>query len=182
MSTWTKEEVPEMIGQWKAAYKAASLGKSYTINNPALVRQDESIILAQLDALNNELVSQVLATSFSVFIAIESPSVTPMMNQGVSDEENDRYAQIEPGRVYYGDPDQKPYIPESNRPDSNFANFVEIILRAMAASRGIQTPPKITPKQITAQCARLLMRPGNYTDFTANCLPEITAGRSGRWL
>lgn len=55
MNIWTREELLEMIGQWKAAYKAVSLGKSYTIAGRTLVRQDASIIRAQLEALKRDL-------------------------------------------------------------------------------------------------------------------------------
>lgn len=90
------------------------------------------------DALNNELMSQAIAASFSVFIETESPSVKPYMGETEdSEEEDERYERFEPGRVYYGNKGQKPQMLESSRPGSNFASFVEIILRAMAASQGI---------------------------------------------
>ena len=44
---------------------------------------------------------------------------------------------IAPGTVTFGNPNEKPYILESKRPSANFAAFVEIILRAAAASMGI---------------------------------------------
>jgi len=90
------------------------------------------------DALNNELMSQAIAASFSVFIATETPSVRPYTENGEeTEEEGERYERFDPGRVYYGSQGQKPQMLESNRPGSNFAAFVEIILRAMAASQGI---------------------------------------------
>lgn len=87
------------------------------------------------DALNYELFAQVMAASFPVFIGTETPSHVPLDME--TDSEGQRFHEIQPGRVYYGEPDQKPTALESKRPSANFAAFVEIILRAMAASQGI---------------------------------------------
>lgn len=41
MSTiWTREELLGLIACWKAAYKAASTGKSYTVQGRTLTRYD----------------------------------------------------------------------------------------------------------------------------------------------
>ncbi len=88
------------------------------------------------DALNYELFSQVIAASFPVFIATET-SQMPLSQDGADDEDGERYHEVKPGSVYYGGLNQKPYALESKRPGTNFAPFVEIILRAMAASQGI---------------------------------------------
>lgn len=89
------------------------------------------------DALNYELFAQVIAASFPVFIGTESGQI-PLGQEGMDEAEpGERYHEVKPGRVYYGDMNQKPYPLESKRPSSNFAAFVEIILRAMAASQGI---------------------------------------------
>ncbi len=55
MKIWTREELLALIAKWKAAYLAVSSGKSYTIDGRTLVRQDASIIRAQLDSLKREL-------------------------------------------------------------------------------------------------------------------------------
>lgn len=89
------------------------------------------------DALNYELFAQVIAASFPVFIATESGQM-PLAQDGADEAEpGERYHEVKPGRVYYGDVNQRPYPLESKRPSSNFTSFVEIILRAMAASQGI---------------------------------------------
>lgn len=90
------------------------------------------------DALNYELFAQVIAASFPVFIATESADHLPLDTD--ADEaapESERYHEIRPGQVYYGETNQRPYPLESRRPSANFSSFVEIILRAMAASQGI---------------------------------------------
>lgn len=87
------------------------------------------------DALNYELFAQVMAASFPVFISTETPSHVPMDTE--SGEDGERFHEIRPGHVYYGEDNQKPTPLESKRPSANFASFVEIILRAMAASQGI---------------------------------------------
>lgn len=55
MSIWTREELLTLIAKWKAAYLAVASGKSYTIDNRTLTRQDASVIRAQLEALSREL-------------------------------------------------------------------------------------------------------------------------------
>ena len=89
-------------------------------------------------ALNYELFAQVIAATFPVFIATESGQ-PPLPQAGDEDESEgaERYHEVRPGGVYYGDLNQKPYPLESKRPSANFTSFVEIILRAMAASQGI---------------------------------------------
>ena len=92
------------------------------------------------ETLNNELLSQAIAASFSIFIATEDSSIAPAVGpqREISDGEIvEKFERIDASRVYYGDRNQKPEILESKRPSANFASFVEIILRAMAASQGI---------------------------------------------
>lgn len=54
-SIWSRAELLELIAKWKAAYKAATTGKSYSIGNRSLTRQDLSEINRQLDRLAAEL-------------------------------------------------------------------------------------------------------------------------------
>lgn len=88
------------------------------------------------DALNYELLSQVINASMSVFIATEN-NMMPVTAEFTNNETGEKVHQVSPGSVLYGDIGQKPYVLENNRPSANFAVFVELILRAMAASQGI---------------------------------------------
>ncbi|MDR2946710.1 MAG: hypothetical protein LBV79_08200 [Candidatus Adiutrix sp.] len=54
-SIWTKAELTAAIAEWKAAYRAASSGRSYTIEGRTLTRYDLDDIRAQLDYLSKEL-------------------------------------------------------------------------------------------------------------------------------
>lgn len=56
-SIWTRRELLEMIADWKAAYRAASTGKSYAIGSRTLTRYDLSEIRKQLEWLESELAS-----------------------------------------------------------------------------------------------------------------------------
>lgn len=56
-SIWTKSELIEQLDAWKAAYKAASTGKSYTIQGRSLTRYDLKEIRDQLAYLQGELAS-----------------------------------------------------------------------------------------------------------------------------
>ena len=56
MSTiWTREELLGLIACWKAAYKAASTGTSYTVQGRTLTRYDLPEIRQQLVYLQGEL-------------------------------------------------------------------------------------------------------------------------------
>jgi hypothetical protein len=54
-AVWTRAELLELVAAWKAAYKAASTGKSYTIQGRTLTRYDLAEIRAQLTFLENRL-------------------------------------------------------------------------------------------------------------------------------
>lgn len=86
------------------------------------------------DALQYELFAQVMAASFPVFIATETGQA-PLGAEETP--QGERYHEIRAGNVYYGEANEKPIPLESKRPSANFASFVEIILRAIAASEGI---------------------------------------------
>ncbi len=55
MTLWTRSELLSLVDLWKAAYKAASTGKSYTIAGRSLTRQDLPEIQKQLAYLETEL-------------------------------------------------------------------------------------------------------------------------------
>jgi len=52
---WTRAELLELLALWKAAYKAASTGKSYQIQGRTLTRYDLPDIREQLHFLEEEL-------------------------------------------------------------------------------------------------------------------------------
>lgn len=55
MSIWIREELLSLLADWKAAYRAASTGKSYTIGTCSLTRYDLPEIRRQLAYLEGEL-------------------------------------------------------------------------------------------------------------------------------
>lgn len=57
MFAWTREELLSLLADWKAAYKAASTGKSYTIGSRTLTRYDLAEIRDQIDWISSELVA-----------------------------------------------------------------------------------------------------------------------------
>lgn len=94
------------------------------------------------DVLHFELFAQVIAASFPVFIATEEGQLPGGVQEafGARDRQDEppQYLQkIEEGQIWYGEPNQKPYVLESKRPSANFATFVEIVQRGMAAAQGI---------------------------------------------
>lgn len=55
MNIWTRDELLTLLADWKAAYRAASTGKSYAIGTRTLTRYDLPVIREQLVYLEREL-------------------------------------------------------------------------------------------------------------------------------
>lgn len=97
------------------------------------------------DAIDHELLAQVLAASFPVFIGLEGgrsglpPEVLEQYNLARPEDPAGKryYQEYDAGTMLYGNEGEKPTILESKRPSQNFMGFVELILRAVGASLGI---------------------------------------------
>lgn len=93
------------------------------------------------DAISYELFAQVIAASYPVFVALENggTQLPSYVTEDVVGEQDERQPvqNIQPGQVVYGNANEKPYVLESKRPSANFQAFVDIVLRATAASVGI---------------------------------------------
>ncbi len=91
------------------------------------------------DAIDYELVAQIIAASFPVFISLEKNRQELPYGVGFEKkEENPRYFQeINPGSIMYGNEGEKPEILESKRPSQNFLSFCELVLRSASASLGL---------------------------------------------
>ena len=102
------------------------------------------------DSVDHELLSQVVTSSLSLFIAREdgSPLANYIHTQENDDSEDPQYYEdINPGTILYGNPSEKPHMLESSRPSPNFAAFCEFTLRAMAAS--IDMPYEVLAKDFS---------------------------------
>lgn len=90
------------------------------------------------DAIDYELIAQILTASFPVFISQESKAALPYNVQKDEKSKEPRYYQeINAGSVMYGNEGEKPEILESKRPSQNFLAFCELVLRAASASLGL---------------------------------------------
>lgn len=92
------------------------------------------------DAIDSELFSQVIAASFPIFIGIENGQLPGEVREQMGlgpERSNEREMEVSPGTVIFGEPNEKPYILENNRPGGNFAPFVEIVQRSLASMLGI---------------------------------------------
>lgn len=69
-SIWTREELTTLIADWKAAYRAASTGKSYTIEGRTLTRYNLVDIRNQLAYLEKEL-DKLAGRSGVIFVKAE---------------------------------------------------------------------------------------------------------------
>lgn len=90
------------------------------------------------DSLDYELMAQIVAASFPLFIAKKDPqaAVSSFMSENEDNEEN-YYQQVAPGQVLYGNKGEEPTVLQNNWPGSNFMPFAELIMRSMAASVGM---------------------------------------------
>ncbi|MGE4553963.1 MAG: phage portal protein, partial [Desulfovibrionaceae bacterium] len=100
------------------------------------------------DSWDYELIGQIVAASFPVFIATQDPHAAALSAgarrglRGVdgmeAGEDPERlYNAYAPGQVLYGNANEKAQILESNRPGNNFQAFAQLILRSMAAATGM---------------------------------------------
>ncbi len=88
------------------------------------------------DYLDFELVGNIVASSFPVFIEKSDP-MGYVENNVESDGDENYHEEYEPGSVHYGNPGEKPHILKSDRPSNTFDGFVETILRSIGASVGL---------------------------------------------
>ncbi len=91
------------------------------------------------DSIDNELLAQVLASSFPVFIGLENgPADLPGYVQQSNNRPEPRYYQdIQGGQIMYGNQGEKPEVLESSRPSANFLSFCDLILHQIGAAVGI---------------------------------------------
>ena len=102
------------------------------------------------DYLDAELVSAIVTAAFAVFI--ETGSLDPLGSaqamatindtgyKSDSSEYENRYEEIEPGGVYYGNSGEKPHLLEAERPGRTFEPFIKSILKSISNSLGIPYP------------------------------------------
>jgi lambda family phage portal protein len=102
------------------------------------------------DYLDAELVSNIVTAAFSVFIetgasdpfgtAQAMQTITETGYKSDSSTYENRYEEIEPGAVVYGNTGEKPHTIEADRPGRTFEPFIKSILKAIANSQGIPYP------------------------------------------
>lgn len=102
------------------------------------------------DYLDAELVSNVVTAAFSLFIETSSGnayetaanyaniSETAYKSDGSTYEE--RYEELEPGVIMYGNADEKPHVIAAQRPGSTFQPFVKLIAKSISMACGIPYP------------------------------------------
>ncbi len=103
------------------------------------------------DYLDAELVSNIVTAAFALFIEV-NPSSNPfdLASLNSSDtrdylnanneSEEERYQEMIPGTVMYGNPGQKPHPITATRPGTTFEPFTKVIKKAIALSMGIPYP------------------------------------------
>lgn len=103
------------------------------------------------DSIDYELMAQVLAAAFPVFIGQENgPQALPGYVQEDLDgdgEEKRYYQEIPAGGVMYGNKGEKPEVLESKRPSANFLNFCELVLRILASA--LEIPYEVLTKDFS---------------------------------
>lgn len=91
------------------------------------------------DALAYELVAQVIASKFAVFIEkdeMENPYGV-QLEQKEGDPKPRYYQDVDGVEIVYGNANEKPHLLKNERPSSNFGEFVAQVFRAISASAGV---------------------------------------------
>lgn len=91
------------------------------------------------DALAYELVAQVIASKFAVFIEkdeMENPYGV-QLEQKEGDAKPRYYQDVDGVEILYGNANEKPHLLKNERPSSNFGAFVEQVFRAISSSAGM---------------------------------------------
>lgn len=103
------------------------------------------------DSIDYELMGQVLAAAFPVFIGRENgaqqlPGYVTQEMEG-DDEEMHYYQDVHPGSIMYGNKGEKPEVLESKRPSPNFVNFCELVMHIMGSA--LEIPYEVLTKDFT---------------------------------
>lgn len=105
------------------------------------------------DSIDNELLGQVIASSFPIFIELEN-GVESGMPEFVKEEEFSKpeekrfYQNIDGGgQIMYGNAGEKPQVLENSRPSSNFQTFCTLLLRIIGAS--LELPYEVISKDFS---------------------------------
>ncbi len=94
------------------------------------------------DSVDYELIAQIVAASTPFFISSQDPQAAwDRLAQGFEGSdparEQVRFRSVSPGQVLYGNPNERPYALESNRPGNNFDAFMRLVLHSLAAATGM---------------------------------------------
>jgi lambda family phage portal protein len=102
------------------------------------------------DYLDAELVSAIVTAAFSVFIETgdSNPYTTAQAMQTITETGyksdfstyDERYEELEPGSILYGNTGEKPHTISADRPGRTFEPFIKSILKSISNSVGIPYP------------------------------------------
>jgi lambda family phage portal protein len=102
------------------------------------------------DYLDAELVSAIVTAAFSVFIETgeSNPYTTAQAMQTITETGyksdlttyDERYEELQPGAILYGNTGEKPHTISAERPGRTFEPFIKSILKSIANSIGIPYP------------------------------------------
>lgn len=126
---------PGVLHSYHAAAKSPDRVRGISVLAPAM-----KFFRDLSDYLDFELVGNIVASSFPLFIESANPyEITGQLPTDSNNYSGDttRYQEFEPGQVMYGSPGQKPHVLKNERPGNTFAAFVETILRGVGASVGM---------------------------------------------
>jgi lambda family phage portal protein len=95
------------------------------------------------DLLDSELISNVITSALAYFIetvggddpfnlATRRATLSESRITGTGNRQTDRYEQVEPGLVMYGEPNQKPHVLAANRPGTTFDPFTKTVKKSLS--------------------------------------------------
>ena len=107
------------------------------------------------DALDNELMCEVTASNFAVFVGLQNGAAAGLADElykpnelhDTVEEAPKYYQDIQGGQIMYGNPGEKPEVIENCRPSTNFLSFCELLLRMVGAC--LELPYEVVTKDFS---------------------------------
>lgn len=103
------------------------------------------------DYLDAELVSNIVTAAFSLFIetgagadpytaAANYANISETAYKADGTTYEDRYEELQPGAIMYGNANEKPHVISAQRPGSTFQPFVKLIAKSVSMACGVPYP------------------------------------------
>lgn len=123
---------PGVLHSFHAAAKEPDRVRGVSILAPAM-----KCFKDLYDYLDFELVGAIVASSLSLFVEQQNPADYTGGFATESQGNQQKYQEVEPGQIIYGNAGERPHTLKNERPANTFDGFVETLIRAVGTSVGL---------------------------------------------